>query len=81
MLLTDWAKRRQKELDALPGKRGVYAELVCKTQLNQRTVAKAARDGIPVSYEVAEKLSAATAGESSIDEIRFPERFQSKRAG
>lgn len=51
---------------------GVYARLERDAKVSNHTVLKAARDGLAVSYEIAEKLSAATGGECSIDEIRFP---------
>lgn len=84
MLLTEWTRNKGK---------GALRELELATKLNNRTVAKAARDGLAVSYEVAEKLSEATrpidpkTGKPdpdlppacSIEEIRHPDRFAKRR--
>lgn len=73
MLLTEWAKKRSKEPDC----RGVFTELFRKSGVSYKTVLRIARDGNGTdSFEVAEKLSAATNGESSVDEIRFPARYK-----
>lgn len=76
MLLTEWAR--------LWG-HGAYSELHCESRVSRKTVLKAARDGLPVVAEVAEKLSDATkrlgagpAGKCSfvsVAELRYPERF------
>lgn len=70
MTLTEWARKRG---------RGAYTELFRLSGVSYKTVLKKARDGEPCSYEVAERLSKATNGACSIDELRFPERSRSKR--
>lgn len=79
MLLTDWAKKYG---------RGAYTELARESRVSFKTVLAKARDGERCSYEIAEKLSAATkllkgsvGGEwCSIGELRFPERYKRKGA-
>lgn len=43
-----------------------------ESKVSWKTVVKAASHALPVGYEIAEKLSAATSGKCSIDEIRHP---------
>lgn len=59
--LVEWARQRG---------RGAYTELLRASRVSYTSVLKAARDGLPVTYEVAEQLSAATGGAVPIDVIR-----------
>jgi phosphoribosylaminoimidazole (AIR) synthetase len=72
MLLTEWAKKRA----ATPEGKGVYTHLFRVSGVSYKTVLKLARDGLGTrDYEVANKLSLATGGEVSIQEILYPEKF------
>jgi hypothetical protein len=78
MLLTEWARKYG---------RGAYTELARESRVSYKTVLAKARDGEACSYEIAERLQAATkllkskAGGawSSIDELRFPDKHAHQR--
>lgn len=56
-----------------------FAKLMRLSGCAMRTVHKAAKYGEGVTYETAEKLSRATHGLCSIDEIRFPDKYRDAR--
>jgi hypothetical protein len=55
---------------------GALTWLMRRSGCAWKTVWKAGTRGLPVSWEVAAKLSAATGGQVSVDELRFPDGHQ-----
>lgn len=58
----------------------MYTRLSYDARVSMHTVLKSFRDGMPVRHDTAEKLSAATGGECSVEELKEPISGGSKTA-
>lgn len=72
MLLCDYVRLQD-------GTGKTLTEIQNISKVSWKTVIKAGSHGRPVVHEIAEKLSAATGGRCSIDEIKDPRRFMSAK--